>query len=62
MGNVMGSECMSEEDEGEIGLKDACENASCPKCERVSRMGPSMGIDKEEFSRYYVCHGMFWQF
>ena len=51
MCNVMGSECMSEEDEGEIGVKDACENASCPKCERVSCMGPSMCIDKEEFPR-----------
>ena len=51
MCNVMCSECMSEEDESEIGLKDACENSSCPKCERVSRMGLSVCINEEVFSR-----------
>ena len=51
MCNVMCSEGMSEEDESEIGVKGACENSSCPKCERVSRMGLSVCINEEELPR-----------
>ena len=51
MGNVMCCEGMSKEDESEIGLKDACEDSSCPKGERVSCMGLAMSIGKEECSR-----------